>query len=200
MRITQPANPRPFVPRAGSRSQPRPRRAESSAFVPPPRAPTHRQLPAPANAASVRSVPIHAGEFIPPTPKSEPLGASARDLVENEFKLAPDQSQIRELSTGVRGSFCHCRLPAGRVTQPVQHRSIEEIWFCSGGRGELWMKRGDEEVVVPLDSGRSVTIPPKTSFQFRSLGEEPLEIMIATMPPWPGPQEAMPTKGHWTPS
>jgi mannose-6-phosphate isomerase-like protein (cupin superfamily) len=34
-------------------------------------------------------------------------------------------------------------------------------------------------------------------FQFRTTSEEALCILIATMPPWPGKEEAVPVDGYW---
>lgn len=42
-----------------------------------------------------------------------------------------------------------------------------------------------------------ITIPLGTHFQFRNKGNEPLIFVIATMPPWPGPSEAIRVEDHW---
>lgn len=57
---------------------------------------------------------------------------------------------------------------------------------------------GDE--VTTVAPGVAVRIPPGTRFQFRALGLAPLEAVAATMPPWPGPDEAVPAETHWPPS
>jgi hypothetical protein len=62
----------------------------------------------------------------------------------------------------------HCTLPAGRVTRAVQHPFLA---LC-----------------IPLD----------VAFQFRATGPAPLEMVIATMPPWPGEAEAVFVDGPWT--
>ena len=41
-----------------------------------------------------------------------------------------------------------------------------------------------------------LTIPLGTHFQFRSLGPGPLAAVAVTMPPWPGPDEAVPVARH----
>lgn len=51
--------------------------------------------------------------------------------------LAPDGSEIRLLHSMNGGGLVHCTLPAGRVSKPVYHRTIEEIWFFLGGQGQL---------------------------------------------------------------
>lgn len=48
-----------------------------------------------------------------------------------------------------------------------------------------------------MSAGTSLTIPPRTAFQFRNTGMGPLRILIVTMPPWPGPQEAEEAVGVW---
>lgn len=115
--------------------------------------------------------------------------------------IAPDGSEIRLLSTSsCRGSMVHCTLAPGRITKPVRHRSVEEMWHCIAGTGMLWRSFEGQEDLLALAPGVSCSIATGTCFQFRSDGDMPLEIVIATMPPWPGPDEAEPCSGHWTPS
>jgi hypothetical protein len=52
---------------------------------------------------------------------------------------------------------------------------------------------------VDLRRGVALTIPVGTSFQFRNTGRDPLAIIGVTMPPWPGEDEAMESKGVWHP-
>ncbi len=95
----------------------------------------------------------------------------------------------------------HCRLAPGRVTVPVRHRSVEEMWHCVKGSGELWRSQDGIEDLTALEPGVSCSIPTGACFQFRaSEGDEPLEVVIATMPPWPGDDEAAPCDGNWEPS
>jgi mannose-6-phosphate isomerase-like protein (cupin superfamily) len=122
---------------------------------------------------------------------------------------APDGSEIRLLPSTPRGGLSCCSLAPGRATRPVKHRSVEEVWYCVSGRGQLWRKYGQTESVVDLKPGISCLIPFQTEFQFRSIGgsddagvvEEQLELVIATFPGWPGPEEAVPVDtGKWPPS
>jgi mannose-6-phosphate isomerase-like protein (cupin superfamily) len=53
---------------------------------------------------------------------------------------------------------------------------------------------------VALRPGLSLSIPTGAAFQFRNVGEETLEIVIVTMPPWPGADEALPCDGLWEPT
>src|SRR5947209_1925632 len=100
--------------------------------------------------------------------------------------LAPDGSEIRVLVSVGSGSLVHCTLRAGQVTQAVRHRTVEEVWFCTGGSGQLWRRSSETEDIIDMSVGTAVTIPLGADFQFRATGEAPLQIVIATMPPWPG--------------
>ena len=120
-----------------------------------------------------------------------------RSLPEGVDALAPDGSEIRLLASTARGSMVHCTLPPGRVTLAVRHRTVEEIWFCLEGEGEVWRREGAEEAVVPFRPGLSLSIPAGTHFQFRNPGRAPLRFVIVTMPPWPGEQEAERVTDHW---
>jgi mannose-6-phosphate isomerase-like protein (cupin superfamily) len=120
-------------------------------------------------------------------------------LKSNYDLLAPDGSEIRLLTQVERGSLVHCTLQPGQVTQAVRHRSVEEVWYCVQGAGELWRRFDSFEATVALAPGTAVSIPLGTEFQFRATGTAPLEIVITTMPPWPGEDEAIPVEGRWQP-
>lgn len=94
----------------------------------------------------------------------------------------------------------HCTLKPGQVTKPVRHRTIQELWHCTGGSGTLWRSQNGVEDLLKLEEGVSCSIPTGACFQFRAAEGEPLVIVIATMPPWPGEQEAGPCDGKWPPS
>ena len=111
--------------------------------------------------------------------------------------IAPDQSQIRLLPIVTGGSMAHCTLPVGKTSLAVTHRHVEEIWYILSGQGELWRKLGDDESVTPLEGGVGVTIPVGAHFQFRTVGPEPLQFILVTMPPWPGAEEAVRVADHW---
>jgi mannose-6-phosphate isomerase-like protein (cupin superfamily) len=121
-----------------------------------------------------------------------------KDLSEDYDYLAPDGSEIRLLPTFDAGGLAHCLLPPAGVSSPVRHRSVEEVWFFLDGVGEVWRRRGDDERVVQVHPGRSLGIPSGVAFQFRNTGSEPLRFLIATMPQWPGPDEAEAVRdGRW---
>jgi mannose-6-phosphate isomerase-like protein (cupin superfamily) len=121
-------------------------------------------------------------------------------LPEEYDYLAPDGSEIRELLAGRRGNMAHCVLPPGRVSQATSHRTVEEIWYCLSGQGQMWRKLEEAEEITELRPGTSVTNPTGTHFQFRNTGRDPLVILIACMPPWPGPEEARVVPGPWQPN
>ena len=114
--------------------------------------------------------------------------------------LAPDGSEIRLLAESSRASMVHCSLSPGRVSIAVAHRTVEELWFCLEGSGQLWRGLGEREEVVELVTGVSVSIPLGARFQFRNTGEGTLRFIIATIPAWPGDDEAYPVPGRWSAS
>ena len=118
-------------------------------------------------------------------------------LPEMYDNLAPDGSEIRSLLRVAGGGLAHCALPAGKTSYPVAHKTVEEIWYFLSGRGEVWRKNEEGEQVTEVFPGICLTIPLGTGFQFRNTGEEPLRFIIATVPPWPGPQEAVAVPGKW---
>ena len=113
--------------------------------------------------------------------------------------IAPDGSRIHALPAGRLGSLARCVLPAGRVARPVRHRTVEEVWYVVGGHGQLWRSDDTGQEIVELEPGTGLTIPTGVAFQFRAIGEDDLEVILTTMPPWPGPQEAVPADGPWEP-
>ena len=115
--------------------------------------------------------------------------------------LAPDGSEIRLLHQLESASVVHCSLPAGLVSIPVRHRTVEEVWFFLAGQGQVWRVQGDSEQVLDVSPGISLTIPLGTEFQFRNSGDVPLEFLITTAPPWPGEDEAvLLDSGPWQPN
>lgn len=114
--------------------------------------------------------------------------------------VAPDGSDVRILLALPGGSMAHFELAPGRTSRAVAHRTVEEIWFFLGGRGEMWRRQGEREEVTPVAAGVCITIPLGTHFQFRSFGPAPLTAVAITMPPWPGDDEAYPVPGPWEPA
>jgi mannose-6-phosphate isomerase-like protein (cupin superfamily) len=120
-----------------------------------------------------------------------------KQLSTNYDYLAPDGSEIRKFPDMKGGGLAHCILPAKKISFAVSHKTVEEIWYFTQGCGQVWRKQGSREEVVDVDSGTCLTIPIGTHFQFKNIGEEPLCFIIATMPPWPGEQEAIRVQDHW---
>lgn len=124
-------------------------------------------------------------------------GRASTILPELPNYLAPDGSAIRLLAHGRLGSLCHCTLPEGGRTTAVHHRQVEELWYCVSGQGEVWRFGLGPYELVKLAPGVSLVIPPLTNFQFRNTGVSDLVLLITTMPPWPGAEEAVPSPGRW---
>jgi mannose-6-phosphate isomerase-like protein (cupin superfamily) len=127
---------------------------------------------------------------------TEPAFETKR-LPEDYDELAPDKSEIRPLLSTKGAGLAHCTLPPHGISLAVKHKRVEEIWYFIQGHGQVWRKQGDREEIVDVGPGICLTIPPGTHFQFRNTDKEPLCFIIATMPPWPGEQEAIPVPGYW---
>ena len=120
-----------------------------------------------------------------------------RSVPDHYDALASDGSEIRLLVRVAGGSMVHCTLPPGGVTRAVCHRTVEEVWYFLGGRGQVWRKQGEVEETTDVRPGMALSIPLGTHFQFRATGTDPLTFVITTVPPWPGPDEAVPVPGAW---
>jgi mannose-6-phosphate isomerase-like protein (cupin superfamily) len=92
--------------------------------------------------------------------------------------IAPDGSEVRVLLSLSAGSMAHFRLPAGRISLAVRHRTVEEIWYVVAGTGEMWRSDGAREEITTLAPGSCLTIPvgtrsssdPLARHRLRSLG------------------------------
>ncbi len=120
-----------------------------------------------------------------------------RELNEEPDATAPDGSDVRILASSSRGSMAHFELPPGHVSKAVAHRTVEELWFITCGQGRFWRKNETTEETIEVYPGISFSVPAGTHFQFRNDGEEPLEAIGVTMPPWPGNDEAQEVLGLW---
>jgi mannose-6-phosphate isomerase-like protein (cupin superfamily) len=121
-----------------------------------------------------------------------------RKLADAYDYLAPDGSEIRLLPDTSRAGLCHCTLPVGKTSAPIQHRTVDEIWYFLQGEGEVWRKCGEREDVTHVAPGVCLTIEASTHFQFRTVGPTSLAFIIATVPGWPGASEAIPVEGRWS--
>lgn len=129
---------------------------------------------------------------------ADPTRLQTQRLQADRDDVAPDGSDVRVLLQGERGGLAHFELAPGETSNAVVHRTVEEIWYFLGGRGEMWRKLRNDEVIVEVGAGVCIVIPVGTHFQFRSFGYEPLAAIGATMPPWPGEGEASSVRGPWT--
>ena len=73
---------------------------------------------------------------------------------------APDGSEIRLLldarHRAVGASMVEVVLPAGQVSRPVYHRTVEEVWYILEGVGQVWRcppEAADPAAVAPLAVG-----------------------------------------------
>jgi mannose-6-phosphate isomerase-like protein (cupin superfamily) len=127
-------------------------------------------------------------------------GFDTRLIADVPDAIAPDGSEVRLLGSLPRGSMAGFRLAPRAVSRAVAHRTVEEIWCFTAGRGRMWRKLGCREAITEVGPGVSITIPTGTQFQFRCDGSEPLEAVAVTMPPWPGADEAFLVPGRWEPT
>jgi mannose-6-phosphate isomerase-like protein (cupin superfamily) len=114
--------------------------------------------------------------------------------------IAPDGSEVRVLCGLTRGGLALFSLPPKAILKAVAHRTVEEIWYFISGYGRMWRLLGDNDEIIDVGPGISITIPTGTYFQFRCDGLEPLTAIGTTMPPWPGENEAYLVEGQWTPT
>jgi len=121
-------------------------------------------------------------------------------LPEDRDVVAPDGSDVRLLLQASGGSLAQFRLAPGQASVAIHHRTVEEIWYITSGRGEMWRRSDEAESTVNLEHGICLDIPAGTHFQFRSTGDEPLIAIGVTMPPWPGEGEAVGSEGPWPPT
>lgn len=128
---------------------------------------------------------------MPSTAFDTKIANSAPDVI------ATDGCEVRVLCATSRGGMALFTLAPGKVARAVAHHTIEEVWFVTRGRGRMWRKANDREEVTELAPGVSISIPTGTHFQLSCDGDEPLEAVAATMPPWPGDGEAYIVAGKW---
>ena len=123
-----------------------------------------------------------------------PVGSRSCEVV-----VAPDGSEVRLVLTGQHGatrcSVVEVTIPAGAVSSPVRHRSVEEAWYVLDGAGEVWRCPPDVPAstvaAVSVRPGDALTIPAGWRFQFKALSEDGLRFLCVTIPAWPGMDEAV---------
>ena len=126
-----------------------------------------------------------------------------------ESLTAPDGSAVRLLLTEAHGatrcSMVEVSIPAGAVSRPVRHCTVEEVWYIIAGWGRVWRCPPDlpaaEVAPVGVAAGDAIVIPTGWAFQFAADGNDDgagdaeagaggLRFICVTMPPWPGMDEA----------
>src|SRR6201987_178416 len=112
--------------------------------------------------------------------------------------VAPDGSDVRVLLQLGGGSMAHFELAAGRISRPVPHHAVDELWYVLSGHGQMWRRQGKRQETVLLRPGTCLSIPAGTRFQFRAGDGGPLAAVGVTMPPWPGVSEAYEVPGAWS--
>jgi len=125
------------------------------------------------------------------------MSFETRRIAEAPDAIAPDGSEVRVLSGLSRGGLAIFSLAPKAVSKAVAHRTVEEVWYVIGGYGRMWRKLDGREEIVDIGPGVSLSIPVATHFQFRCDGLQPLTVLGATMPPWPGADEAYSVEGIW---
>jgi mannose-6-phosphate isomerase-like protein (cupin superfamily) len=114
---------------------------------------------------------------------------------------APDGSEIRLLvdqrHAAVGASVVEVTLPAGQVSKPVFHRTVEEVWYILQGSGQVWrcppgVAEPSLVPALPVKPGDALVIPTGWLFQFSADESGTLHFLCFTMPPWPGDDEAQP--------
>ena len=120
-----------------------------------------------------------------------------RQVAVSPDTLAPDGSEVRVLCRLSRGSLAVFSLPPNAVSKAVAHRTVEEFWYVISGHGWIWRRLDEQDEIVEIGPGVSLSLPTGTHFQFRCDGPEPLTVLGATMPSWPGADEAYAVEGKW---
>jgi mannose-6-phosphate isomerase-like protein (cupin superfamily) len=148
-----------------------------------------------AFGAPVARIEVRYTHLAMPPDDALPIGR-ARSATDTQ---APDGSDIRLLATiehgATRASLCEVTLAAGAISRPVRHRSIEEIWHVTAGRGRVWRcPPGGAAEAVDVSAGDTLVIPPRWAFQFSAAPTAELRFVCYTSPPWPGPEEAEPVE------
>ena len=99
----------------------------------------------------------------PASPTAPPLSQRSH----HPDATAPDGSEIRLLvdarHAATKASLCEVTLPAGQVSRPVWHQTVEEIWYVLEGLGQVWRcpPSGESAAIKPVrvGPGDALTIP-----------------------------------------
>jgi mannose-6-phosphate isomerase-like protein (cupin superfamily) len=108
----------------------------------------------------------------------------------NSDALAPDESEIRFIidhrHAARQASLVEVTVPAGQVSRPVWHRTVEEIWYILEGHGQVWRcppaQAAGTVDPVPVEPGDALVIPTGWRFQFSAGEDAPLRLLCYTSP------------------
>jgi mannose-6-phosphate isomerase-like protein (cupin superfamily) len=112
--------------------------------------------------------------------------SGAMEIVRREHRepfVTADGSSIRELAgvpsgNAVNQSLAEATVAPGSATVAHLHRTTEEIYLFTSGRGR--MRLGEHE--RPVQAGDCVVIPPGTPHQLRADGDEALVLLCCCAP------------------
>ena len=123
-------------------------------------------------------------------------GLNTKRISSEVNAIAPDGSDVRVLCEVERGSMAHFTLPAKATSKAVAHRTVEEIWYL--------IIVADECGGASPTTKRSLTLAPASPLisrleriSFTAKSASSLVAIGATMPPWPGENEAYEVDGPW---
>lgn len=124
-----------------------------------------------------------------------------QQLPKNYQHMSPAGAEVRLLMTNTMAGTAHCTLPNGKISKPVAHKTVSEFWYIISGRGQIWRRQGEEELITELVEGITIDIPLGTDFQYRCDAGADLVFICITMPPWPGADEIrFVENGAWAPT
>ena len=180
-------------PRRETRQAPDPRLGSSSSCP----LLAGRRSPRQDDAALGRADPRGADRCRQPQPnpsKPRPLGAEPD-------ATAPDGTAVRLLLSLRGGSMAHFELPAGAVSHAVTHRTVEEIWFVTSGRGSIWRRQDGLERIEALEPWRVAHHPARNGVSVSRRGRTRRSPSSRSpCPLGPGMDEALPVAGPWAPT
>ena len=108
-----------------------------------------------------------------------------RSYAQIEPFVTLDGSEIREWAGRVSApsrqqSLAEATVPVGGATTEHYHRTSEELYLVSAGRGRLVLD-GEERLI---QEGDCALIPPGGRHKVYNAGEVPLRIVCACAPPY----------------
>src|SRR5205823_13148538 len=101
------------------------------------------------------------------------MGFETKRIHDEPDAIAPDGCEVRVLCQLSRGGLAVFSLPPNAISRAVAYHTVEEVWFIISGYGRMWRELGEQDEVVDLCPGVSVSIPTGTRFQFCCDGLEP---------------------------